>query len=90
MRDRVELYDLPAEKNKEINHRDHQDRRSLNLQRNINLRDLKLEGFETWVTFDDQPFELPATSTSLLGTKQADSTAYSTAHIDIKDGVVHR
>ncbi|HEX6044249.1 MAG TPA: hypothetical protein VFZ22_07155, partial [Pyrinomonadaceae bacterium] len=27
---------------------------ALNLQRNINLRDLKIEGFEAWVTFDEQ------------------------------------
>ena len=27
---------------------------ALNLRRNINLRDLKIEGFEAWVTFDEQ------------------------------------
>src|SRR6266508_852520 len=27
---------------------------ALNLQRNINLRDLKIEGLEAWVTFDEQ------------------------------------
>src|SRR6185295_6729325 len=27
---------------------------ALNLQRNINLKDLKIEGFEAWVMFDEQ------------------------------------
>ena len=27
---------------------------ALNLQRNINLKDLKIEGLEAWVTFDEQ------------------------------------
>src|SRR6266481_2905107 len=27
---------------------------ALNLRRNINLKNLQIEGFETWVTFDDQ------------------------------------
>src|SRR5262245_18070945 len=63
---------------------------ALNLQRNINLKDLKLEGLETWVTFDDQGrsnfrnirIPPPEPNKRIL-------FAYSTAHITIKDGVVH-
>ena len=63
---------------------------ALNLQRNINLEDLKIEGFEAWVKFDEQGrsnfrnihIPPPEPNKRIL-------FAYSTAHIDIKNGVVH-
>src|SRR5215208_3573392 len=63
---------------------------ALNLQRNINLQDLKLEGLELWVTFDDQGrsnfrnihIPPPEPNRRIL-------FAYSTATIEIKNGVVH-
>jgi len=63
---------------------------ALNLQRNINLEDLKVEGFEAWVKFDEQGrsnfrnihIPPPEPNARIL-------FAYSTAHIDIKNGVVH-
>jgi hypothetical protein len=63
---------------------------ALNLQRNINLEDLKIEGFEAWVTFDDQGrsnfrnihIPPPEPNKRIL-------FAYSTAKIEIKNGVVH-
>src|SRR5215204_1624224 len=63
---------------------------ALNLQRNINLRDLQMEGFEGWVTFDDQGrsnfrnihIPPPEPNRRIL-------FAYSTATIGIKNGVVH-
>jgi translocation and assembly module TamB len=63
---------------------------ALNLQRNINLQDLKMEGFETWVTFDDQGrsnfrsihIPPPEPNRRIL-------FAYSTATIEIKNGVVY-
>src|SRR5215208_7404331 len=63
---------------------------ALNLQRNINLQDLKLEGFEAWVTFDDQGrtnfrnihIPPPEPNRRIL-------FAYSAATIEIKSGVVH-
>jgi translocation and assembly module TamB len=63
---------------------------ALNLHRNINLKDLKLEGLETWVNFDDQGrsnfrnihIPPPEPNKRIL-------FAYSTAHIDVKNGVVH-
>jgi translocation and assembly module TamB len=63
---------------------------ALNLQRNINLRDLKIEGFEAWVTFDEQGrsnfrnlrIPEPEPNKRIL-------FAYSTASVDIKNGVVH-
>src|SRR5215213_9104874 len=63
---------------------------ALNLQRNINLQDLKIEGFEAWVTFDEQGrsnfrnihIPPPEPNRRIL-------FAYSTANIEIKNGVVH-
>src|SRR5829696_6885444 len=63
---------------------------ALNLQRNINLQALKIEGFEAWVTFDDQgrsnfrnlSIPAPEPNKRIL-------FAYSTANVDIKNGVVH-
>src|SRR5215213_9946276 len=63
---------------------------ALNLQRNINLQDLKIEGFEAWVTFDDQGrsnfrnihIPPPEPNRRIL-------FAYSTATIEIEKGVVH-
>src|SRR5215213_11395764 len=59
---------------------------ALNLQRNINLRDLKIEGFEAWVTFDEQGrsnfrnvhIPPPEPNKRIL-------FAYSTAKIEIKN-----
>ena len=63
---------------------------ALNLQRNINLQDLKIEGFEAWVTFDEQGrsnfrnihIPPPEPNKRIL-------FAYSTANVEIKNGVVH-
>lgn len=63
---------------------------ALNLQRNINLKDLKIEGFEAWVTFDDQGrsnfrnihIPPPEPNKRIL-------FAYSTANVEIKNGVIH-
>ncbi len=63
---------------------------ALNLQRNINLQALKIEGFEAWVTFDEQGrsnfrnlrIPPPEPNKRIL-------FAYSTANVDIKNGVVH-
>ena len=63
---------------------------ALNLRRNINLRDLKIEGFEAWVTFDEQGrsnfrnvhVPPPEPNKRIL-------FAYSTANIQIKNGVIH-
>lgn len=63
---------------------------ALNLQRNINLEDLKIEGFEAWVNFDEQGrsnfrnihIPAPEPNARIL-------FAYSTAHVEVKNGVVH-
>jgi translocation and assembly module TamB len=63
---------------------------ALNLQRNINLQDLKMEGVELWVTFDDQGrinfrnirIPPPEPNRRIL-------FAYASATIEIKNGVVH-
>src|SRR6185436_12703677 len=63
---------------------------SLNLQRNITLKDLKIEGLEAWVTFDDQGrsnfrnihIPPPETNRRIL-------FAYTAANIEIKSGVIH-
>ena len=63
---------------------------ALNLQRNINLQDLKIEGFEAWVTFDEQGrsnfrnLRLPAPEPN-----KRILFAYSTANVEIKNGVIH-
>lgn len=63
---------------------------ALNLQRNINLKDLKIEGLEAWVTFDDQGrsnfrnihIPPPEANRRIL-------FAYTAANIEIKGGVIH-
>jgi len=63
---------------------------ALNLRRNINLQDLKIEGFELWVTFDEQGrsnfrnlhIPPPEPNKRIL-------FAYSTATVEVKNGVVH-
>src|SRR5215204_3076382 len=63
---------------------------ALNLQRNINLRDLKIQGLEAWVTFDEQGrtnfrnihIPPPEPNRRIL-------FAYAAATIEIKNGVVH-
>jgi translocation and assembly module TamB len=63
---------------------------AFNLQRNIALRDLKIEGLEAWVTFDEQGrsnfrnvhIPPPETNRRIL-------FAYTAANIEIKNGVVH-
>ncbi|HEX9544860.1 MAG TPA: hypothetical protein VF955_06720, partial [Pyrinomonadaceae bacterium] len=63
---------------------------AVNLQRNITLKDLKIEGLETWVTFDEQGrsnfrnihIPPPETNRRLL-------FAYTAANIEIKSGVIH-
>src|SRR6185503_2674935 len=63
---------------------------ALNLRRNINLRDLKIEGFEVWVTFDEQGrsnfrnihVPPPEPNKRIL-------FAYSTANVEVKNGVIH-
>jgi translocation and assembly module TamB len=63
---------------------------ALNLRRNINLEDLKIEGFEAWVKFDEQGLSnfrnvhipAPEPNARIL-------FAYSTAHIQITNGIIH-
>ena len=63
---------------------------ALNLRRNVNLKDLKVEGVELWVTFDEQGrsnfrnihIPPPEPNRNIL-------FAYSTAHVDIQSGVIH-
>ncbi|HKO98419.1 MAG TPA: translocation/assembly module TamB domain-containing protein [Pyrinomonadaceae bacterium] len=63
---------------------------AFNLQRNINLKDLQIEGLEAWVTFDEQGrsnfrnlhIPPPEPNRRIL-------FAYSTAQISIKNGVIH-
>lgn len=63
---------------------------AFNLQRNINLKDLTIEGLEAWVTFDEQGrsnfrnihIPPPEPNRRIL-------FAYSTARIEIKNGVIH-
>ena len=63
---------------------------ALNLRRNINLKDLKIRGFEAWVTFDEQGrsnfrnirIPPPEPNKRIL-------FAYSTASVQITDGVIH-
>jgi translocation and assembly module TamB len=63
---------------------------ALNLRRNINLRDLKIEGFELWVTFDEQGrsnfrnihIPPPEPNKRIL-------FAYSTAKVEVTNGVIH-
>ena len=63
---------------------------ALNLRRNVNLKDLKIEGLEAWVTFDDQGrsnfrnihVPPPEPNKRIL-------FAYSTASVQLKNGVIH-
>jgi translocation and assembly module TamB len=61
-----------------------------NLQRNINLKDLQIEGLELWVNFDNQGrsnfrnVHVPPPEPN-----QRILFAYSTAHIDLKNGLIH-
>ena len=63
---------------------------ALNLRREILLRDLKIEGFEAWVAFDEQGrsnfrnihVPPPEPNKRIL-------FAYSTANIEVKNGIVH-
>ena len=63
---------------------------ALNLQRNINLKDLKIEGFEAWINFDEEGrsnfrnIRLPAPEPN-----RRILFAYSTANVEIKNGVIH-
>src|SRR5882724_917568 len=63
---------------------------ALRLQRNINLKDLKIEGLEAWVTFDEQgrsnfrSIHLPPPEPN-----RRILFAYSTAHVEIQNGVIH-
>ena len=61
-----------------------------NLHRNINLKDLQIEGLELWVNFDAQGrsnfrnIHIPPPEPN-----QTILFAYSTAHIDLKNGLIH-
>ena len=61
-----------------------------NLHRNINLKDLQIEGLELWVNFDNQGrsnfrnIHVPPPEPN-----QRILFAYSTAHIDLKNGLIH-
>ena len=63
---------------------------AINLRRHIDLKDLKIEGLEVWVTFDEQGrsnfrnlhIPPPEPSEGIL-------FAYSTAHVEIKDSLIH-
>ena len=63
---------------------------AVNLQRNINLKDLQIEGLELWVNFDNQGrsnfrnIRVPPPEPN-----QRILFAYSTAHIDLKNGLIH-
>jgi translocation and assembly module TamB len=67
-----------------------EDMYALNLQRNINLRELKIEGLEAWVKFDAQGqsnfhnLHIPTPSQN-----QRILFAYSTARIEIKNSHIH-
>src|SRR5574341_545777 len=63
---------------------------ALNLQRNINLQDLQIEGLELWVAFDAQGrsnfrnIHIPPPEPN-----QRILFAYSTAHVEIKNALIH-
>ncbi|MBA2705631.1 MAG: translocation/assembly module TamB domain-containing protein [Blastocatellia bacterium] len=67
-----------------------QDLYALTLQRNITLKDLKIEGLEAWVTFDEQGHSNfrnihippPETNRRIL-------FAYTAANIEVRSGVIH-
>lgn len=63
---------------------------AINLRRNINLKDLQIEGLELWVSFDAEGrsnfrnlhIPPPEPNRRIL-------FAYSTAHIELKNGLIH-
>src|SRR6267378_1291604 len=63
---------------------------ALNLRRNINLKDLQIEGLDLWVNFDAEGrsnfrnvhIPPPEPNRNIL-------FAYSTAHVEIQNGVIH-
>ncbi len=63
---------------------------ALKLERRINLKDLKIEGLEAWVLFDEQGrsnfgnLHIPPREEN-----RRILFAYSTAHVEIKNGVIH-
>src|SRR5213080_127507 len=63
---------------------------ALNLRRNINLKDLQIEGLELWVTFDAQGrsnfrnIHIPPPEPN-----QRILFAYSTAHVELKNSQIH-
>jgi translocation and assembly module TamB len=63
---------------------------ALNLKRNINLKDLQIEGLELWVNFDAQGrsnfrnIQVPPPEPN-----QRILFAYSTAHVEIKSSQIH-
>lgn len=63
---------------------------ALNLHRNINLKDLQIEGLELWVTFDAQGrsnfrnIQVPPPEPN-----QRILFAYSTAHVELKNSQIH-
>jgi translocation and assembly module TamB len=63
---------------------------ALNLRRNINLKDLQIEGLELWVNFDQQGrsnfrnIHVPAPEPN-----QRILFAYSTGHVEIKNSQIH-
>src|SRR2546426_786930 len=63
---------------------------ALNLRRNINLKDLQVEGLELWVNFDDQGrsnfrnIHIPPPEPN-----QRILFAYSTSHVEIKNSQIH-
>ena len=67
-----------------------QDLYAFNLKRHVDLQDLKIEGLEVWVNFDDQGrsnfrnvhLPPPEPNKRIL-------FAYSTAHVEIKNSLVH-
>ena len=67
-----------------------EDMYALNLQRNINLKDLQIEGLELWVNFDAngrsnfRNLRMPPPEPN-----QRILFAYSTAHIDVKNALIH-
>lgn len=63
---------------------------AFNLQRHVDLKDLKIEGLEVWVNFDDQGrsnfrnLQLPPPEPN-----KRILFAYSTAHVEIKNSLIH-
>lgn len=91
----VELYDGTT--NEKLGHVDRilatvriEDMYALNLRRNINLESLQIEGLEAWVKFDEaglsnfRNIRLPPPAEN-----QRINFSYSTAKIELRNGVVH-